>query len=47
MEDIDFLLDAYYTGRGWDKNGIPTEATLVEMGLQDVAESMKQLGLLS
>jgi len=47
MEDIDFLLDAYYTARGWDKNGIPTEATLVEMGLQDVAESMKRLGLLS
>ena len=36
MEDIEFLLDAYYCARGWDKNGIPTEATLVEKGLQDV-----------
>jgi len=47
MKDIEFLLDAYYTARGWDKNGIPTEATLVGMGLQDVVESMKRRGLLS
>ncbi len=47
MEDIEFLLDAYYLARGWDKNGIPTEETLVEKGLQDVVESMKPLGLLS
>ena len=47
MEDIEFLLDAYYRARGWDQNGIPTEATLKRVGLQDVVASMKGLGKLS
>lgn len=46
MEDIEFLLDAYYRARGWDQNGIPTEATLKRVGMQDVVEPLKRLGIL-
>lgn len=27
------LLDEYYSLRGWDKNGIPTQDTLTRLGL--------------
>ncbi len=40
MEDIEFLLDAYYKARGWDENGIPTRKTLERVGLKDVADAM-------
>ncbi|MBU1344734.1 MAG: aldehyde ferredoxin oxidoreductase family protein [Proteobacteria bacterium] len=33
LKDLDELLDAYYTARGWDKNGIPTKRTLERVGL--------------
>ncbi len=36
-EEIDFLLDAYYQARGWNKNGMPTKKTLKRLGLEDVA----------
>jgi aldehyde:ferredoxin oxidoreductase len=32
-EDIERLLDEYYTLRGWDKNGKPGQAKLKELGL--------------
>ncbi|WP_461205356.1 aldehyde ferredoxin oxidoreductase family protein [Clostridium sp. DL1XJH146] len=32
---LDVLLPKYYEVRGWDKNGIPTEETLRELGLED------------
>jgi len=35
-EELDELLDAYYSARGWDKNGIPTEKTLVRVGLKEL-----------
>jgi aldehyde:ferredoxin oxidoreductase len=41
MEDIEFLLDAYYKARGWDENGIPTRETLERVGLEDVADVME------
>jgi aldehyde:ferredoxin oxidoreductase len=41
MEDIEFLLDAYYKARGWNENGIPTRATLERVGLKDVADVME------
>ncbi len=41
MEDIEFLLDAYYKARGWDENGIPTRETLERVGLKDVADVME------
>ncbi|MDM8553685.1 aldehyde ferredoxin oxidoreductase family protein [Desulfococcaceae bacterium HSG7] len=33
-KELDELLDAYYSARGWDKNGIPTEKTLNSVGLK-------------
>lgn len=33
----DTMLDEYYALHGWDKNGIPTEQKLKELGLGDVA----------
>ncbi len=41
-EELDILLDEYYAGRGWDKDGIPTEETLRRVGLCDVAEQLAQ-----
>jgi aldehyde:ferredoxin oxidoreductase len=32
-EDIEMLLDDYYEERGWDKNGVPTRRTLMELQL--------------
>ena len=39
-QDVDTLLDEYYSLRGWDENGIPTAETLGKFGLTDVAETM-------
>ncbi len=33
LNELDNLLDAYYTARGWDNNGIPTPETLERVGL--------------
>ncbi len=38
-QEVDLLLDEYYTLRGWDQNGIPTAETLKRFGLEDVAAS--------
>jgi len=32
----DVIVDEYYEARGWDKNGIPTKATLKRLGLNDL-----------
>jgi aldehyde:ferredoxin oxidoreductase len=37
LEDVEFLLSAYYRARGWDENGIPTWETLERVGLADIA----------
>lgn len=34
---LDEMLGEYYEVRGWDKNGIPTQAKLKELGMTDVA----------
>lgn len=34
------LLDEYYKTRGWDRNGIPQNATLERLGLGDVARTL-------
>ena len=40
-EDIEKLLDDYYFERGWDiKEGIPTKKKLIELGLEDISESV-------
>jgi aldehyde:ferredoxin oxidoreductase len=47
-EDCEQLLDDYYDERGWDTEaGIPTEKTLTEMGLEDVAKELKRGGFIS
>jgi len=33
QEDLDYMLDDYYRLRGWDENGVPTEAKLASLGL--------------
>jgi aldehyde:ferredoxin oxidoreductase len=44
-EDCNKLLDDYYDERGWDSGtGIPTEKTLIDCGLEDVAEDLKKRG---
>jgi aldehyde:ferredoxin oxidoreductase len=30
------MLDPYYQARGWDRNGVPTEEKLRELGLVQV-----------
>jgi aldehyde:ferredoxin oxidoreductase len=40
------LLDAYYKFKGWNNDGIPTQATLHELGLDDVAADLTQRGIL-
>jgi len=40
------LLDAYYAYKGWNENGVPTEATLRALGLDDVAEEFLRRGIL-
>jgi len=44
--DIEKLLNWYYTARGWNGKGIPTQQTLTRVGLVDVAEDMQKLGFI-
>jgi aldehyde:ferredoxin oxidoreductase len=41
------MLDEYYRLRGWDKNGTPTPEKLKELGLDNVADSLKKAGAYS
>jgi aldehyde:ferredoxin oxidoreductase len=41
---VNQMLDEYYDLRGWDRNGIPTEDKLKEMGLLSAAEELKRMG---
>jgi len=45
-EKINKMLDEYYELRGWNKNGIPTEKKLKEVGLGQVAKDLKKRGKL-
>jgi aldehyde:ferredoxin oxidoreductase len=38
------MLSWYYELRGWDENGVPRIKTLEKLGLEDVAEELKQNG---
>ena len=33
--ELDILLPEYYSVRGWDENGVPTEDTLKKLGLDE------------
>jgi aldehyde:ferredoxin oxidoreductase len=40
-EDLNLMLDEYYTLRGWDlKTGSPTRTKLIELGLGYVADKL-------
>ena len=43
-DKVNQCLDEYYELRGWNSNGIPTEAKLKELSLKYVAEDLKKLG---
>ncbi len=45
-EKVHQMLDEYYRLRGWNQNGIPTEAKLRELGLERIAEDLNKLGKL-
>ena len=40
-EDLDTMLDEYYSSRGWDvETGTPTRAKLTDLGLAYVADAL-------
>ena len=45
-EDIDNLLNWYYSARGWNENGIPTRETLLRNGLSEVVDDLEGQNLL-
>jgi aldehyde:ferredoxin oxidoreductase len=47
-ERFEDMKSKFYTLRGWDpETGIPTEETLIELGLGDVAEDLSDRGILA
>ena len=41
QKDLDYMLDEYYTERGWDvKTGVPLRAKLVSLNLEHVADQL-------
>ena len=46
-DDLNAMLDEYYTERGWDvEKGIPTREILTEMGMSDIADDLAKQGRL-
>ena len=41
------LLDSYYKLKGWNKEGIPTLASLYDLGLDYVGEDLLERGILT
>jgi aldehyde:ferredoxin oxidoreductase len=41
------LLDEYYKFKGWNKEGVPTKESLLELGLDYVSEDFLQKGILT
>lgn len=39
-EDLDLMLDEYYSARGWTKEGIPTPEKLKELELEDIIKDL-------
>lgn len=45
-EDVEALLDDYYKERGWEvETGIPSKQKLTDLGLTNVVEDFKRLGI--
>ncbi|MFC2169378.1 aldehyde ferredoxin oxidoreductase family protein [Acidobacteriota bacterium] len=45
-EQVELLLDDYYSERGWDRNGNPTREVLEDLGLGFAADNLEKIGLL-
>jgi aldehyde:ferredoxin oxidoreductase len=45
-EMIEDMLDDYYAGRGWDRDGNPTRELLRDLGLDFAADNLEKIGLL-
>ena len=46
-ENWDEMLNRFYELQGWDKKtGLQTRKTLIELGMEDVAEKLEQAGKL-
>jgi len=41
QKELDFMLDDYYSSRGWTMEGVPTIEKLKEIGLDDLAYIVK------
>jgi aldehyde:ferredoxin oxidoreductase len=41
-KQFDSMLSLYYEKRGWDKNGVPTDATLKRLGLSEVVPQIRK-----
>jgi len=39
-EELNHMLDEYYTARGWNREGIPTKAKLFTLGLEKIADEI-------
>jgi aldehyde:ferredoxin oxidoreductase len=44
LEQYNEMLDEYYTRRGWNLEGLPTRAKLLELGLEDALRQLETLG---
>jgi len=44
--NLDIMLDEYYTLRGWNKDGIPTQEYLKTLNLENVVKSLEKTGIL-
>jgi len=45
--NLEPMLDEYYEFRGWDKDsGLPTKKKLIELGLDDIADDLENMGKL-
>jgi len=38
--ELDRMLDEYYQARGWSRDGVPTKAKLLSLGLKDIADEV-------
>jgi len=44
---LDEMLDEYYQARGWNTDGLQTRKKLLELGLEEIARELSDLGVLS
>ncbi len=42
QDELDLMLDDYYTARGWSLNGVPTKEKLRQLGLSEFSDIIKE-----